>query len=88
MNETAAAGDRGGAGQPTSNGPLHLLIANEASACYELDTIAALVESLAELAGTAEPPEADHGPPLAGAEAGGWPCLQPRLRSEEEDAFE
>lgn len=57
MNEAAGTvQDVSAIGRGTDNGPLYLLIANEASAHYELDTIAALMEGLARLAEAADQP--------------------------------
>ena len=61
MNETAGAvGDVDALGHGSSDGPLYLLIANEASARYELDTIAALVEGLARFAEAADHPKEEE----------------------------
>lgn len=62
MKETAGTvQDVSAIGRGTDTGPLYLLIANEASARYELDTIAALMEGLAGLA------EAEDQPPMGEA---------------------
>ncbi|WP_208710844.1 hypothetical protein [Sinomonas sp. R1AF57] len=77
MNEALpAVRDRNAPSPGASSGPLYLLIASEASACYELDTIAKLVESIAKLAHAGEHREDRRHRP------------RPRLQAEEEDVFE